>query len=101
MTTPIIIRQFKQGQFKGDFIALFPNIPADMQGWYVVCYELATQHGSADYRHIVHETKLAEPSEQLLQALKNAGYDDLKFVKKQTPKHRKEIADEIAKIKYK
>jgi hypothetical protein len=59
MKTKVIFRKFKNG----DIIALFPEEVGVLHSYCCTCYEHVGQHGSADYTHIVHMTKLAVPEE--------------------------------------
>ena len=79
----VVFRKFKSGEWKGDIIALFPDMVVDYN--LVGCYQHVGQHGSANYNHIISQTVLATPDEyaDLLKELKeSAGYTDLIIVKR-------------------
>lgn len=62
----------------GDVIALFPQIPADLQGFLCQSYMHAGQHGAADDKFaVVPKTKLATPKEfiELKRELRQIGYN--------------------------
>jgi hypothetical protein len=46
-----------------EVIALFPEIPTDIHGWYCNSYEHIGQHGGADYCGVVMQTQPARPEE--------------------------------------
>jgi hypothetical protein len=47
---------FRRWKDNGDIIALFPELPADMSGFYVDAYEAVGQHGGADYHGVIQKT---------------------------------------------
>jgi len=61
--TKVIFRKFKSGDFKGDIIALFPEIAATLPGYTCQSYLHVGQHGSAGPMLIVNCTKPATPEE--------------------------------------
>jgi hypothetical protein len=60
----------------GDIIALFPQLPADYQGWYCDSYEHTGQHGGADFHGVVRATKpvALEEAADLIHELERIGY---------------------------
>ncbi len=60
----------------GDVLALFPQVPADLNGALCASYEHVGQHGGADYYHCIAKTKPALPSEYatLKAELEKIGY---------------------------
>lgn len=69
--TPTVFRMFPDG----GVIALFPTIPADLQGR-CLSYMHVGQHGAADYQHVVSRTRPASPGEcaDLVAELTGIGY---------------------------
>lgn len=59
-----------------DVLALFPELPADIQGKYCTSYQHVGQHGQADYDHCIYKSRPAKPDEyaELAAELKRAGY---------------------------
>lgn len=47
---------FRKWRDTGSVIALFPEIPTDLQGWYCEAYEHVGQHGGADYHGVIRAT---------------------------------------------
>ena len=78
--TIVIFRKWSNG----NIIALFPEIPADIDKKFCQSYEHVGQHGGADYQHVIRSTKAATVDEysELLQELEQIGYDDLIIRKK-------------------
>lgn len=60
----------------GDIIALFPEHPADINGWLCDAYEHVGQHGGADYHGVIQRTRPAEADEyaSLADELQRIGY---------------------------
>ena len=80
--TPVVFRKFKEG----DIIALFPTMH---EGNYLInSYMHVGQHCSADY-NLVHSTKPAKKEEyrDLLEELRQIGYENLKVYKRYRPKY--------------
>ena len=71
--TKVIFRKWHNGEV----IALFPELPHDVNGIYCVSYERIGQHGAADAQSCVSRTTPATPQEsaELAQELKRIGYD--------------------------
>src|SRR4051812_38686873 len=67
---------FRRWREHGDIIALFPEIPSDINGWYCDAYEHVGQHGGADYHGVVQATKpvALEDAADLIQELQRIGY---------------------------
>lgn len=73
MKTVVIFRKYKNG----DVIAIFPEIPSDMNWNHCESYMHVGQHGAADPYKVVSDTRPAYPSEyQLLkEELDGIGYE--------------------------
>lgn len=74
--TAVVFR--KWGKKKGGgIIALFPELPADANGYYVLSYEHIGQHGGADYNGVIARTVPAsiDESTDLIQELESIGYN--------------------------
>lgn len=82
-TTLVILRRWNNG----NIIALFPELPADYQGWYCDSYEHIGQHSGADYHGVIHATKPVslEDAADLIRELERIGYR-LKPIKKASQK---------------
>ena len=67
---------FRRWGDTGDVIALFPEIPSDIFGFYCDSYEHVGQHGGADYYGVVRHTNPATPEESaaLAAELQRIGY---------------------------
>jgi hypothetical protein len=57
--------------------ALFPKIPADLNGVYCTSYQHVGQHGAADYNHCIRSSFPVKPEEysDLATELRQIGYD--------------------------
>jgi len=75
-STPITLVVFRRWRDNGDIIALFPELPADYQGWYCDAYEHVGQHGGADFHGVIHATTpvCVEEAADLIQELERIGY---------------------------
>lgn len=71
----------------GEIVAVFPEIPADAQGWSCTAYSRVGQHGGANASRVVADTKAAKEGEyaELLAELGRIGYTRLKIMKRMTP----------------
>ena len=58
--TPVVFRRWKD---TATIIALFPDSPADINGWYCDSYERIGQHGGADYHGVIAHTVPASQKE--------------------------------------
>jgi hypothetical protein len=78
--TPTIFRRYRDG----DIIALFPTIPADLQG-NCLSYQHVGQHGAASPAHVIARTRPATPEEYaaLRVELESIGYT-LRVVRRTT-----------------
>ena len=47
---------FRRWRDTGSIIALFPELPADYDGWFCDAYEHVGQHGGADYYGVIAAT---------------------------------------------
>ena len=68
---------FRRWRDTGSIIALFPEIPTDINGWFCEAYEHVGQHGGADYQGVIAATKpvtLAEAAD-LAKELARVGYN--------------------------
>lgn len=72
-TTPVVFRRWND---TGTVIALFPGLPADINGWYCDSYEQIGGHGGADYFGVVGVTVPASRKESadLARELRRIGY---------------------------
>jgi hypothetical protein len=59
-TTLVVFRKWRDS---GSVIALFPEIPSDISGFFCEAYEHVGQHGGADYYGVVQATRPASPEE--------------------------------------
>jgi hypothetical protein len=73
--TIVVFRQWKRAPNK--IIALFPEVPDDINGFYCVSYERGIKHSAADYDGVVSRTVPAPPAQvtALMRELKALGYD--------------------------
>jgi hypothetical protein len=71
-----VLAVFRRWRDNGDIIALFPEIPSDINGWYCDAYEHCGQHGGADFHGVVQATKPVSLKEaaDLIQELERIGY---------------------------
>ena len=74
-TVPVTLVIFRRWP-GGDIIALFPQLPADLQGWYCDAYEHVGQHGGADFHGVIQATKpvTVDEAADLIQELQRIGY---------------------------
>ena len=68
---------FRRWRDNGSIIALFPEIPSDIHGYFCEAYEHVGQHGGADYHGVVKATRPAtdEEAASLAQELVRIGYN--------------------------
>jgi len=85
----VIFRRWR-GSNGSDIIALFPELPADYQGWLCDAYEHVGQHGGADYQGVIQATTpvTVEEAAPLARELERIGYR-LKPLKRASYKHHK------------
>jgi hypothetical protein len=83
--TPVVFRRWKGTD---SIIALFPTLPADINGWYCDAYEHVGQHGGADYHGVIGVTVPVSRKESadLARELRRIGYR-LKLVKRASRSH--------------
>jgi hypothetical protein len=55
--TKVVFRQWRRAPHS--IIALFPEIPADLNGYECQSYEHVGQHGGADYEGVIRDTRPA------------------------------------------
>ena len=86
MSTDLVV--FRRWRDSGSVIALFPEIPADIQGRYCVSYEHIGQHGAADYNGVILATTPVNPREyaDLAEELRRIGYN-LRPIKRASCQH--------------
>lgn len=84
--TAVVFRRWDDPS--GDVIALFPEIPADIDGKYCLSYEHFGQHGGADYCSVIANTVPAPAKEKarLAWELEMVGYR-LQPVRRATWRH--------------
>lgn len=60
-----------------EVLALFPELPSDVEGLFCSSYMHVGQHGGADYEGCIAKTRPARPEEyaDLAEELKRIGYD--------------------------
>lgn len=73
-TTQVVFRRWRDN---GDIIALFPEIPSDINGYFCEAYEHVGQHGGADYYGVVQATRpvSVEDAAPLAEELTRIGYN--------------------------
>lgn len=76
MPRPITAVVFRKWKDNGQIIALFPELPSDLYGFYCDSYMHVGQHGGADYFGVVQHTTLAtrKQSAALARELRRIGY---------------------------
>jgi len=69
----VVFRKWRDGF---GIIALFPELPTDLYGYYCESYEHVGQHGGADYFGVIMNTRPAnsEESTDLYEELTSIGY---------------------------
>ena len=74
--TPITLVVFRRWKDNGDIIALFPELPSDIYGFYCDSYEHVGQHGGADYYGVIQATKpvAKKDAKSLARELTRIGY---------------------------
>lgn len=67
---------FRRWRNTGDIIALFPELPSDLEGRFCDAYEHVGQHGGADYYGVVQATRPVtdEDANDLIAELTRIGY---------------------------
>jgi len=67
---------FRRWKDTGDVIALFPELPADLDGDHCDAYEHIGQHGGADYHGVIQQTIPCSLNDAaaLAQELRTTGY---------------------------
>src|SRR5438105_4862106 len=77
-STPITLVVFRRWRDTSgeDIIALFPEIPSDINGWYCLSYAHHGQHSGADYHGVIQATTQVslEDAADLIQELQRIGY---------------------------
>lgn len=74
METSLVV--FRRWRDAGSIIALFPEIPSDISGYFCEAFEHVGQHGGADYHGVVQATRPATEEEAagLADELTKIGY---------------------------
>jgi hypothetical protein len=98
MTRDIVV--FRKWRDGFGVIALFPEIPADLYGYYCESYESIGQHSGADYHGVIMNTRPASTAEStdLAEELRIIGYD-LRAIKRASQHHhekRRQLARHLA-----
>ena len=98
MGTDVVV--FRRWRDTGGLIALFPENPADIHGWYCDSYETIGQHGAADYHGVIQMTVPARlrQCDELAQELRRIGYS-LRPIKRASWRHherRRQMACRLA-----
>ena len=75
MVDVVVFRRWRDRS--GDVIALFPELPADVQGRYCNSYMHTGQHGGADYHSVIQHTAPVGPKQyaELAEVLWRIGYN--------------------------
>jgi hypothetical protein len=62
--------------FKGEIVALFPDLPADVEARHCTCYAHVGQHSAANLAYVLRHSRPATVAEKrpLLQELAGQGY---------------------------
>ena len=83
----VVFRIWKDG---GGVIALFPELPTDLLGWYCLSYEHVGQHAAAHYHGVVGRTLPASPEQYaaLTRELSARGYA-LRTIRRATAAHHR------------
>ena len=86
MPDVVVFRQWRGG----DIIALFPEIPADIEGRYCQSYMQIGQHGAADYHSVIDRTTpvCEKRYVALAQELRQIGYE-LQPIRRATVQHHR------------
>ena len=93
----VVFRKWRDGF---GVIGLFPEIPADIHGYYCESYEHVGQHGGAGYHGVIMNTRPANSEEyaDLFEELTRIGYK-LRAIKKASQLHherRRRLARHLA-----
>jgi hypothetical protein len=74
MPDVVVFRRWKDC---GTVIALFPEIPADIHGYFCEAYEHVGQHGGADFHGVIQNTTpvATEEAADLAEELTRIGYN--------------------------
>jgi len=92
---------FRKWRDIGTFIALFPELPSDINGWYCDSYEQIGQHGGADYYGVIQHTApaSAEVCAGLARELTRKGYK-LKPIKRASYRHHERRRAAARRLRY-
>jgi hypothetical protein len=92
---------FRKWRDTGTIIALFPELPSDINGWFCDAYEQVGQHGGADYHGVIQHTTpaSAEVCAGLAKELTGIGYN-LKPIKRASPRHHERRREAARLIRY-
>jgi hypothetical protein len=74
METTLVV--FRRWHDTGTILALFPEVPSEISGYFCEAYEHVGQHGGADYHGVIQATRPAtvEEAASLAQELTRIGY---------------------------
>ena len=77
MVSETTLVAFRRWRDTGTVIALFPEIPSDINGYFCEAFEHVGQHGGADYYGVVQATRPAtvEEAAPLAEELTRIGYN--------------------------
>jgi hypothetical protein len=97
MPDVVVFRRWKDC---GSIIALFPEIPTNLYGYYCESYETIGQHGGADFHGCIQRTVPVRPEEyaDLAEELTRIGYN-LRPIRRASWRHherRRNAAREFA-----
>ena len=92
---------FRKWRDTGTIIALFPELPSDLNGWYCDSYEQIGQHGGADYYGVIQQTTPApaEVCAGLARELTSIGYR-LKSIKRASYRHHERRREEARRLRH-
>jgi len=96
-TDVVVFRKWRDGF---GVIALFPEIPTDLYGYYCESYEHVGQHGGADFHGVIMNSRPAntEESADLVEELRIIGYE-LRPIRRASQFHherRRQLARHLA-----
>ena len=91
---------FRRWRDTGSIIALFPEIPTDINGWFCEAYEHVGQHGGADYQGVIAATTPVGPDDaaDLANELARIGYK-LKFIRRASQDNHQARRDEARRVR--
>ena len=100
MVEVVVFRRWRDRS--GDIVALFPAIPADVQGRYCDSYMHVGGHGGADYQCVIRHTVPVGPKQYaaLAEELRRIGYNlrPMKHASRQHHDKRRETARRFSTV---